>query len=641
MKLCQIIFVTSFCFSALSAEDYLIAHAPQNQQWTSRIYFRTLLPQTSLTVSGYVVEGGSGNGPATHAWTADPYLVSAANSLVVPATFSQIIAGRTYDFLLIQTDAPLGEGKVNFSEANMAHSTRVKSLAEYTASANFNNITVDAEEFAGLAFVVANPVEEMLTLRYRLNDAAGNILAERTAEVVAAFSKVLGQAGSLFPDTAIPPNARINVAVDGSGKIVNGILLQGKDLTMYGGEAESVIADITWTKDVMRIVQDHCQNCHHDGGSAPFGLTRYAAAKLYSHKMEHELEEGKMPPWKPTPGCGEFMNDNSLLARDKETLLAWVRDGAPEGDSGLAAEESVFTDGTWQLGPPDLIFEYDDPVLYEPGPDRLVCLPIVLDNPDPIYLSALELKPGRLDVVHHVVLYSSTSNGGTLRDEAEPGPGYTCFGSSGVDDETLIGAWAPGSAPLPFPQEVGVVLKPNTTLIIQVHYSSELGIDGPTEDQTSVGLFIEAQAPQKELQFVFLGDDDWTIPANDPEYHTDAFFNFAVPFDLYMVFPHMHLLGQKISLGFTPPGGTYQCVIDIQDWEFEWQGFYNLVEPITIPANSLINMHGVYDNSSDNPLNPNDPPRSVNWGDTTGDEMFLHVIGFTAPIQFDKKIKPK
>jgi len=630
-----LLLATTVAFSA--EQDYLISHAPENQQWSSDLYFRTQLPDTLITIDGYVVSNGTGNGPGTLTWTSDPLNKSVANSLITPAELKTLINGRAYDFLIIHANQPLGEGKANFTEPNVAHSTRVLAMDAYKASANFNNITIDEEAFAGLAFVVANPSGEEVTLRYRFSSAAGEILKEATTTFSDHYTKVLGLVNGLIEDFEVPANARLNVAVDGDAKIVNGILLQGKGLTMYGGEAESVDGDITFHKDVSRILQKNCQQCHHSGGTAPFSLIEYDEVKPLRHVIEHEVEEGKMPPWKPTPDCGSFKYDNSLSPHDKDVLMAWIRDGSPQGDTALAPEKREFADAGWQIGTPDLVYEYTEPVLYEPGPDAYVCLPVPLNNSEPIFLEALELQPGNLNVVHHIVLYSTTTNEATQRDDAETGPGYTCFGDSGIDEQTLVGAWAPGSPQFPYPVDLGFVVEPNTTLIIQLHYSSELGISEPEEDLTRIGLYTTEVAPPEELQFVFLGNDEFVIPAGNSAYVVDDEIILPIPVDIYMVFPHMHLLGREISLGFTPPGGTYQCIINIEDWDFAWQGFYNLMEPVTIPAFSRIKIHAVFDNSEDNPLNPNSPPQDTRFGDTTKDEMLIHAIGFTAPIKVDKR----
>ena len=359
---------------SLWAQEYLVAHAPNNEQWTSDIYFRTLLPDTEITLLGFTA--ANGNGPGTLAWTSEPLSVSEANRIVTPLEFQDLIDGRAFDFLMVQTNQPLGEGKVNFSEENVAHSTKVFAVDHYMPSANFNNITLTETVFAGIAFVVYNPEENPFQLRYRLTSKSGEILAERLIPEEGPaptdrYTKVLGQAQSLFPDTPIPANARINVAVDGDAKIVNGILLQGEGKTMYGGEAEPVEADISFHKDISRILQKNCQSCHHEGGSAPFSLTEYEDVNQLRYGIHDEVEEGNMPPWKPNPDCGDFKYDNSLKPRDKELLLAWIRDDAPEGTLDLAPQPLEFDDGNWQIGIPDMDVTYSVPVEFERNLNRV------------------------------------------------------------------------------------------------------------------------------------------------------------------------------------------------------------------------------------------------------------------------------
>lgn len=625
-KLAATVLILLSLYTALQAEEYLVAHAPQNQQWQSELFFRTQLPNTEIHLEGWLT------GDAHPSWTSTTLVKSNANALITPAAFQTLIQDRHYDFLRLISNQPLGEGKVRFADPNMAHSVRIRDLSAYLPAANFNNLTMNANQSAGIAFLVHKPetAGSVTTLRYRLSDSQGNILAEKTERVESVYHKVLALVNQIFPETTASAHARLNVQVDAGSAIVGGILLQvttpeGKAPSMYGGEAEAVHADISFSKNVSRILQKHCQDCHHDGGLGPFPLMVYEETVEKADAIQYAVQSGTMPPWKPAPGVGNFRHTNELSVKDRETLIAWITDKTPRGEPDWLPEPRVF-DGDWLNGQPDMVVAYKEPVPFEPGPDQYVCLPIPLNNPEPIELKGIDILPGNSRIAHHALIFVENHGQSVVLDNETPEPGYLCFGNSGVE-ASMVGAWAPGARTNFHEEGAGLILPPNATLVVQMHYSAIFHIQETQWDETRLGLYLADAPVTRNVAVFFFGPTEFVIPAGEEAHELTYERQFQFDVDLHQVFPHMHLLGKSIYGEIEKPDGQIIPLIHIPDWAFQWQGLYTFEDPIFIPKGSVLRTRGVFNNSSSNPENPYNPPQDVTFGHGSGDEMFYMGLG--------------
>jgi hypothetical protein len=385
----------------------------------------------------------------------------------------------------------------------------------------------------------------------------------------------------------------------------------------------------TFSNEVVRIFQQHCQTCHHAGDIAPFSLVTYAEARPYAALIKIMTQSKKMPPWKPSDGCGDFRDERRLSDAEIETLAQWVDGGAPEGDRSQLPAPLDFGGG-WALGEPDLVLQNDQPFTPPHGTDTYRCFTIPTNLLSTGYVRAVDTHPGDRTTVHHLLSFIDTTGVSVALDEADPGPGYTCFGGPGFDTTGTLGGWAPGSRPLELPEGVGFQLPAGSRVVLQVHYHPHHG-GHPMPDQTQLGVYLADEKPEKEMFIVPLINTTFTIPPNHANYRVDAELPVPVPFPLklWLVAPHMHLLGRKMTVQMTTPDEATHCLIDIQDWDFNWQGAYRYQAPIDVPAGSRLSMAAYYDNSSGNPRNPNDPPKPVSWGEATTDEMCIAFLGVT------------
>lgn len=384
----------------------------------------------------------------------------------------------------------------------------------------------------------------------------------------------------------------------------------------------------TFNKEVAPIFQKHCQSCHHPGDIAPFSLMTYKEARPWAQAIREQVILRKMPPWKPQPGCGDFKDARGLSNEEIQTLTAWVDGGAPEGNASDLPAPLEFPDG-WPLGDPDTVVametDYAPPV--NQG-DIYRCFSVSTSLRGDRFLSGIDTRPGNRRIVHHVVAYADRTGKSAQLDASDPGPGYTCFGGAGFDEAEFVAGWTPGSRGFFAADGTGIRLPKDARVVIQVHYHpSEEG----QSDRTELGLYFAKRPVTRRVDFQAVVNTSFAIPPGAKRHEVTGQFNVPASQDwrLAGVLPHMHLLGREIKLEMTRPGEQPQCLINIPDWDFNWQGNYLFKDPVALPAGTRLRLSCIFDNSTDNPRNPNNPPQTVRWGEATTDEMAVALISYT------------
>lgn len=408
--------------------------------------------------------------------------------------------------------------------------------------------------------------------------------------------------------------------------------------------AKRAQANPTFSKEVVRILQKNCQTCHHPGDIAPFSMMTFQETRPWAKAIREAVLVRKMPPWKPAPGCGEFRDARGLTQDEINTIVAWVDGGSPEGNPADLPVATEFPDG-WPLGAPDFVAAPNEDFTPPQGQDTYRCfsVPVSALRGDR-FIQGFDVRPGNRKIVHHVIAYPDPGGKSAALDDAEAGPGYTCFGGPGFDVSTsvadilagksyMLGGWAPGARGYFAPEGAGINMpgSANDRVVIQVHYHPT----GEAEtDRTSVGFYFAKVPVQKNLLLLPLVNDRFSIPAGAKGYEVS--YTFDVPAllsgKILGVAPHMHLLGKQIKVELTRPNEPAQCLINVPSWDFNWQGSYLYQSPIAVPGGSSLKLTCTFDNSADNPLNPNNPPIAVKWGDRTTDEMALAFVAFTIDL---------
>ncbi|HEV8615576.1 MAG TPA: ascorbate-dependent monooxygenase [Methylomirabilota bacterium] len=384
---------------------------------------------------------------------------------------------------------------------------------------------------------------------------------------------------------------------------------------------------VTFTRDVAPLLQQHCQECHRPGGGAPFALSAYEHVYHRRDKILESVEKRLMPPWKARPGYGDLAGERRLSDAEISTLRRWVAGGAPEGDPGDLPPPRAFA-ATAVVGTPDLVLrpEQDFTVPARAG-DMYRCFSIATSFPEDRYFTAAEVVPGNSKIVHHVLAMvdpDGVSAPVTARDGLR---GYPCFGGPGFKIDGYLGGWSPGARPWQLPEGVGMLLPKGARVVFQLHYHNPR-LTAET-DWTELHLRLAKVPVQRRMLFMRVGKMALTIPAGEARHEIEAGALVHRPMRLIAIHPHMHLLGREMKVWARMPNDAVTPLIHIDDWDFNWQGFYFYRTPVALPPGSWIELSAAWDNSERNPRNPNRPPRDVFWGERTIDEMGHAAILYT------------
>ncbi len=376
---------------------------------------------------------------------------------------------------------------------------------------------------------------------------------------------------------------------------------------------------VTFAKDVAPIIFDRCGTCHHPDGAAPFSLLTYAAARQRATLIATVTKSRFMPPWKSEPGYGEFIGHRPLSDAEIGVMQQWVADGAPEGDPGDLPPPPHWTEG-WQLGTPDLVVTVSQPyVLQADGTDvsRVFVLPVPIRTLR--YVKGLEFRPGNPKVVHHANIRVDRTPASRQLDDQDPAPGYDGLlsHSAAYPDGHFLG-WTPGQVAPLLPKGLAWSLGPGTDLVVEVHMKPT----GKTEViEPSIGLYFGDDPPERTPAMLRLGRQSIDIAAGKKDYSISDSFVLPVDVEVQAVQPHAHYRAREVTGVATLPDGTAKWLIYIKDWDFKWQHVYRYVTPLVLPKGTTLAIRYTYDNSAENPRNPQQPPKRVHWGQWSQDEM--------------------
>ena len=385
----------------------------------------------------------------------------------------------------------------------------------------------------------------------------------------------------------------------------------------------------TFNAEVAPILRERCQTCHRPGEHAPFSLLTYEDAVKRRDDIKDAVQARVMPPWKPVPGFGEFLESRRLTEGELTTLLRWLEAGTPEGDPAKRPPPREFPTG-WTLGPPDHILEMDAAYTVKGrAGDVYRCFVLPTAFREDRWVTKVEFAPGDRKLVHHVLTYIDTGSAAELLDRSDPGPGYSCFGGPGFAPAGGLGGWAPGIHPRVMPDGVGWLLPAGARVVLQMHYHNS----SPESrgDRTRLALHFAKGPIDKRHRTIPIVNRVFTIPPGEKRYEVRQ--SWTVPFGWNLhanaIAPHMHLLGREMKVTATYPDGTVRPLIHIDDWDFNWQGNYMFAKPIPLPQGTRLDMVAVFDNSAASPRQPSKPPRAVTWGEGTTDEMAIVFLGVT------------
>jgi len=384
-------------------------------------------------------------------------------------------------------------------------------------------------------------------------------------------------------------------------------------------EADAAVTEpaaVTWHNRISRILQQRCMECHRSGGVAPFALQTATEVAAHGGMIKQVVADRTMPPWfaANAPQHTLWANDRSLTEAERRDLLAWLDGGRPEGNPEDAPQTKVWP-AEWSQGQPDEIVQLPQPIQVKAtGKMAYQYVNVRWNGQQDRWVRGYQIQPTDRSVVHHVIV-----------NVLEPGQ------QGNRREEGVGGYWAayvPGNSGQMYPAGFARRLPAGATFRFQIHYTPN---GTATSDQLRVGLYFADSEPKYEVSTIPLARVNLSIPPHAAN-HVETLTR-PVPMDIpvlaYMA--HMHVRGKAFRFELQDPDGVRSTLLDLPKYDFNWQLRYDLQEPQVLKQGSKVILTAVYDNSADNPANP-DPSRTVRWGDQTDEEMMIgYVETYAAP----------
>lgn len=373
----------------------------------------------------------------------------------------------------------------------------------------------------------------------------------------------------------------------------------------------------TWTNEVGPLLAQKCMNCHRPSQVAPMSLLRYEDARRWAQSIRTVVQERIMPPWHADPRYGHFGNDRSLTDEQIRTIVSWVDAGAPRGAGEFTPPE--YAEG-WLFagvaGPPDYVFEFPEPfTVPATGPDVYVDLELPIHLTEDIWVQAVEVR-GNSRVVHHSSVY-------VVRPD-------------GTRDPTgRLAAYTPGKQWDRFPAGSGKLIRAGSKLLFSMHYNTT-GLE--EEDRHRVGIWLARQPLQFQIYSTVAADVSLKIPPHEPNYESRGQFVFPRDAEITLMKPHMHWRGKDMLYRVVYPDNRVDTLLSVPKYDMGWQISYELAEPVPVPKGARMEVISHFDNSSDNPWNP-DPSLMVIWGQDSRDEMMEGWFDYR--VKMDEPVVPR
>lgn len=542
-------------------------------------------------------------------------------------TQADVAASKVVVMAVLGTECPLAQ----------LYAPRLQALADQYASQGVAFIGIAPNRQDSIAELTAYVRRQGLkfpVLKDVNNVIADALGAERTPEVfVLDQQRVVRYHGRVDDQYAVggrnkpaPTQQELKAAIDDvlAGRAVALASTPAMGCLIGRVRAPATDAAVTYTGHVAKILNERCVECHRPGEIAPFSLTDYDEVVGWADMIAEVTQERRMPPWHADPQFGHFANENRLTDDELATIQAWVKAGAPQGDPQAKPPLPTFTTG-WQLPKePDLVVAMRDKPFQVPATGEVRYQYFMADPKltEDKWVMGAEVQPGNRAVVHHVIVFAAKD--GRVMDE----------------DRQMLCAYVPGLRVGYYPKGMAKKIPAGSKLIFQLHYTP---IGTAKEDLTKVGLVFANDADiTHEVQTVSTRSRSFVIQPQkaDQKFSTPA---LSAPVDVLMLSlsPHMHLRGQSFRYEMTWPNGKTETLLNVPNYDFNWQTAYALSEPMIIPAGSKLTAHASFDNSAKNLANP-DPSATVRWGDQSWEEMLIGYcdVAIERGVSDGKKIMP-
>jgi len=375
-------------------------------------------------------------------------------------------------------------------------------------------------------------------------------------------------------------------------------------------------ASISYSEDIAPMLAENCVACHREGGIGPWAMNDYNMVRGFSLMIREVVRTQRMPPWHADPTVGHFSNDRSLSAEQTQALVHWIEAGAPRGEGPDPLAEIDHNWGTWavheqELGEPDYVINI--PAAEVPATGVVDYMYHFVQNNigEDVWVKAAEILPGDRGVLHHVItsygqIETEGRRKGRLKREGQGG----------------LRGYVPGMVSQHFPEDTGVFLPADATIEFQMHYTTN---GKATVDESKLGIWVYDQPPEHRVFSLILANGKIKIPPHAKNHMETAERVMPKPAIIYNMLPHAHFRGKSSQFSVVYPDGTEEVLLHVPNYDFNWQTTYELAEPKYIPAGTKVVHTTWWDNSGQNPANP-DPTAEVTWGDQSWEEMLFGAV---------------
>lgn len=376
---------------------------------------------------------------------------------------------------------------------------------------------------------------------------------------------------------------------------------------------------VTFNKDIAPIIFEQCAGCHRPGEAGPFNLISYAEVTKRAVQIVEVTQKGIMPPWLPEDGHEALLGRRRLSVEQLGLFQQWAEEGTPEGRAADLPALPKWTEG-WQLGPPDLVVTMTEAyTLPAEGKDVYRNFVIPTGTKERRFVRGVELRPSSKSV-HHAFIRIDATDECRRHDAKDPGPGFGGMESPAAA-ETPAGqflGWQPGRGPALAPDGLAWTLPASADIVLLMHLQP---LGKAERLQPSIGFYFTDIAPTNTPAKLGLKSFVIDIPAGATNHLVEKDVTLPVDVDLLAVLPHAHYLGKRLEGYALLPDGTRKTLLLIPEWDFNWQSDYRFVKPVFLPKDTRLAMRYSFDNSTNNPRNPQHPPSRVRYGLQTTNEM--------------------
>jgi hypothetical protein len=372
-------------------------------------------------------------------------------------------------------------------------------------------------------------------------------------------------------------------------------------------------------------------------------LLDYRSVRPWAKAIKQAVSTRKMPPWFADPHFGKWANDRSLKQSEIDLLTAWVDRGAPEGDRKDAPAPRTWLTG-WNIPKPDLVVQMAKPFpIPATGKVDYHYIVVPLNLAEDKWIQMAEARPAEAarSAVHHIVVFVRDPQSKWLRGEAEPGVPFVPPRTDkngrprndiGGNGNEILTIYTPGNVPDIWQPGTAKRIRAGSDLVLQLHYTPNG--KSAVQDQARVGLVYATEPVKERALSVSVSNTAFRIPPRDPRYKVDGRMPIPNEARLISFFPHMHLRGKSWEYRLRLPDGTVETLLRVPDYNFNWQLTYHAAQPIPLPRGARIEASAWFDNSPNNPFNP-DPSAEVRWGEQSDEEMMIGFMDILIDVRLD------